>query len=645
MSLNSRCACAVLLVLSLSSYAQNQKYAGPQPVPLPPAIAEPLDIPYPGTITLDVDVTDTARHIVHVHETVPVAKPGDLVLLLPKWLPGHHSPTGPISKIAGVTFTAHGKSLRWVRDQVEVFAFHVDVPPDTKSVDVDFQYLSPIRKAEGRMEISDQIVDLEWTSTLLYPAGYFSRQIQVTPSVEIPSGWKFATALETEVQRGNKVRFKSTTLNTLVDSPLYAGQNYNRIDLSTDVNNRVYLNLFGDKPADVVLSPEQIELHKRIVLEAQKAFGSHHYDHYDFLFLLSDKVGDIGLEHHQSSEDGETANYYTDWAAGVARRDLLAHEYTHSWNGKFRRPADLWTPNFNVPMRDDLLWVYEGMTEYYGQVLTARAGLRTPSQARDLMAREAANFDVSPGRNWRPVVDTTNEPTISHRTPVSWVTWQRPEDYYTEGMLVWLDADTRIREMSHGARSLDDFAKLFFGIDNGSYVTRTYTFEDVVAALNQVQPFDWATFLRKHIYDIAPETPKDGFARGGYKLVYTDTPPDWQRATEVSAVPTSFGLSLGFSVSNDGTIGKIWWESPAFKAGITADMQVIAVNGTAFSVPALRTALVAIEKTSEPLHLLVKKGDKVSTVEINYHGGLRYPSLERLPNTTPYLDEIIAPSK
>src|SRR6187402_1289294 len=520
MSLNSRCACAVLFFLSFSSYAQNQKYAGPQPVPLPPAIAEPLDIPYPGMITLDVNATDIARHIVRVHETVPVAKPGDLVLLLPKWLPGAHSPTGQISRIAGVTFTAHGKQLRWVRDQVEVFAFHVDVPPDAKSVDVDFQYLSPIRKAEGRMEISDQIVDLQWISTLLYPAGYFSRQIHVTPSVEIPSGWKFATALEPDVQRGNRVRFKSTTLNTLVDSPLYAGLNYNRIDLSTDAKNRVYLNLFGDKPADVILSPEQIELHKRIVLEAQKAYGSHHYDHYDFLFLLSDKVGGIGLEHHQSSEDGAPANYYTDWAAGVARRDLLAHEYTHSWNGKFRRPADLWTPNFNVPMRDDLLWVYEGMTQYYGNVLTARAGLRTPSQFRDGLAMVAANYERNrEGFQWRTLEDTTNDPTVARRSPLPYRSWQMSEDYYSGGQMMWLDVDAKLRSLTHDKSSLDDFARAFFGVENGSYVPKTYTFDDVVAALNGVVKFDWASFLKDRAYTVNPPL-QDGLAAAGWKLVY-----------------------------------------------------------------------------------------------------------------------------
>lgn len=632
--------CAVLAAIPLSA----QTGYLPQPVPMPPPIVEPVDKPYLGDIHLDVDATDLGRHILQVHENIPVAE-GELTLLYPQWIPGHHSPTGPISKMAGLVVTANGKRLAWVRDQINVYAYHVTIPAGVKNVDVTFQYLSPVRKGEGRIAISDAIIDLQWDMTLLYPAGYFSRRITFVPSVKLPEGWKYATALETASQKGSVVRFKPTTLNTLVDSPLYAGSHYNRVDLSTSAENKVYLDLFGDKDADVAMTPEQIALHKNLAVQAQKLYASHHYDHYDFLFLLSDKVGGIGLEHHQSSEDGTKADYYTAWNTTVAGRDLLAHEYTHSWNGKFRRPADLWTPNFNVPMRDDLLWVYEGMTQYWGNVLTARAGMRTPEQARDLLARTAAGFDIQPGRTWRPLVDTTNQPTISQRSPVSWVTWQRPEDYYTEGMLIWLDADTLIREKSENKKSLDDFCKLFFGIDNGSYVTHTYTLQDVIDTLNQVQPYDWATFLKTRVYDLAPNTPKDGFTRGGYKIVYTDKQPEWVKAAEKPTLPVSFSTSLGFTVGADGVVGEIWWDSLAFKSGITPDMQIIAINGNSFSIATLRKQIVAAEKSKDPIQLLVKSNDKVTTINVDYHGGLRYPSLERIPNTPAYLDDILAPVK
>jgi predicted metalloprotease with PDZ domain len=355
-------------------------------------------------------------------------------------------------------------------------------------------------------------------------------------------------------------------------------------------------------------------------------------------------VSGKGLEHHQSSEDGTRGNYFTDWSAGIGARALLGHEYTHSWNGKFRRPADLWTANFNVPMQDDLLWVYEGLTDYWGNVLTARSGLRTAEQTRDTFAQIAANFDISPGRTWRPLVDTTNQPIISERAPEIWQSWQRGYDYYPEGDLIWLDADTKIRELSGGSKSLDDFAKLFYGVDNGSFVTKTYTLDDVVAALNTVQPFDWAGFLRTRVYELAPQTPVNGITQGGYRLVYNDTEPDFVKHQD-GARGTSFATSLGFSVSSEGNIEGVWWDSLAFKAGITPDMQLQAVNDKKFSVATLREAIVAAEKNNEPIKLLLKRDDQFQSVSLNYHGGLRYPHLERVEGTPARLDDILAASK
>lgn len=631
-----------VLSFALTSIAYSQQQAGPQPVPLPPPIQAPVDTPYPGTIGLAVNVGDVMHRVIDVHETIPV-QPGELTLLYPQWLPGNHSPTGPVSELAGLDVTANGKRIPWLRDRVNVYAFHIDVPAGVRTLDVNFQYLAPIREKDGRISFSSNILDLAWNAVVLYPAGHFSRSINLAPSIRLPEGWHFASALEVRSQNGALVQFKETPLNTLVDSPLYAGINFKREDLSTDAGNRVFLDVFADSPNDLAITPEELKLHRNLVQQAAKLFGSHHYDHYDFLFSLSETVGGMGLEHHQSSEDGTKANYFTDWAAGVAGRDLLAHEYTHSWNGKFRRPADLWTPNFNVPMQDDLLWVYEGMTEYFGYVLTARSGLRTPAETRDLIAGIAADFDVSPGRTWRPLIDTTNQPIISERRPVSWVSWQRPEDYYMEGLLIWLDADTRIRELSGGKKSLDDFARLFFGMDNGSYITRAYTFNDLVAALNAVQPYDWTSFLRARVYELAPHTPEDGITRGGYRLTYSDTPPDWLKHTERADSYVSFATSLGFSVKADGELGNVWWDSPAFKAGMTPDMHVTAVNGKTFNLDVLRDAIGDGEKNTSPIKLLVKRGNEFRTVEINYHGGLRYPKLSRVEATPDRLDEILAP--
>ncbi len=635
------CVFAAVAALTASGFAQGS--AGPEPVPMPPPIAAPVDTPYPGTIALTVNLTNTVDRVVTVHETIPV-RAGELTLLYPQWLPGAHSPRGPIDAVAGLYVKADGKTIPWVRDPVNVYAFHIDVPRGVTSIDVDFDYLSAIQPQVGRIEISSQLADLAWNAVVLYPAGHFSRDIHFQANIVLPSGWKYATALETASQDGDTVHFKETTLNTLVDSPLYGGANFKRVDLSTGPDNPVFLDVFADEAKDLEITPEELQAHKNLAIQAQKLFASHHYDHYDFLFSLSDVIGGNGLEHHQSSEDGTRANYFTDWAAGARGCDLLGHEYTHSWNGKFRRPADLWTPNFNVPMRDDLLWVYEGLTQYWGLVLTARSGLVTAEQARDDLASVAAGFEASKGREWRPLVDTTNQPTVSQRRPVSWVSWQRAEDYYTEGQLIWLDADTKIRELSDGKKSLDDFAKLFFGVNNGSYVTDTYTFEDIVAALNQVQPYDWKTFLQERVYELHPEVPEDGFARGGYKLVYNDTPRVGERrAAENPRFGTSFATSVGFNVMTDGSLGGVSWDGVAFKAGIVPGMQLLAVDGEVYTADKLRDAIKKAEKGTDPITLLVKDRDQIKSVALDYHGGLRVPHLERVEGTPDRLDDILKP--
>lgn len=641
--------------VALASAAFAQKQPLPEPTPYPPAIAAPVDKPYVGPIKLSVDLSNNADRVANVHEDIPVEKGAkEMVLLYPQWIPGNHSPTGPISKLGGIVTAVDGKRVQWVRDRVNVYAFHIPLTPGAQTVGLDFQYLSPVKHSEGRIEISNEIADLAWNEVVMYPAGYFARDVPFDVTLKLPDGWKYATALETASANGSMVTFQTVMLNNLVDSPLYGGVNYKRIDLSPTPTDKVYLDAFADKPEDLEVTPDELAKHKQLTLEADKLYGSHHYDHYDFLLLLSDKVGGVGLEHHQSSEDGHGRNYFTDWEGGIGGRDLLGHEYTHSWDGKFRRPADLWTPNFNVPMRDDLLWVYEGMTQYWGNILTGRAGMRTPEETREMFALEASMFETSPGREWRPLIDTTNQPTVSQRSPVSWVSWQRPEDYYTEGMLIWLDADTKIRELTNNAKSLDDFAKLFFGPYNGSYITFTYHFEDVVKALNTVAPYDWDGFLKTRVYDLHPAVPEDGITRGGYKLVYSDTPIPWLAKAEAKNGYASFSTSLGFTIGSPrgggaggsgGTIGSVQWNSLAFKAGITPDMELVSVDGTAYSADVLRKAIVAAEKGSDPIVLQLLRGDRYTTVSLDYHGGLRYPSLQRVEGTPARLDDIIAPSK
>ncbi|MGH9808583.1 MAG: peptidase M61, partial [Terriglobia bacterium] len=410
----------------------------------------------------------------------------DFVLLYPQWLPGNHGPSGPIDKLAGLTIRAGATKLAWSRDPVNVYAFHVSVPAGVRALDIEFQFLSPVESKEGRVVMTAEMLNLQWNAVALYPAGYFARDILVQASVKLPPGWKYATALGTSAN-GATPAFGPVPFNTLVDSPMFAGRYFSRLDLDPGAKVAVHLDMFADQPDELILSPAQLQAHRNLVTQANKAFGSHHYDHYDFLFAMSDRMSGIGLEHHRSSEDGTTANYFKEWDKRASSRDLLSHEFTHSWNGKFRRPADLWTPNFNVPMRDSLLWVYEGQTQYWGSVLAARSGLWTKQQALDALTLDADTYAMRrPGRVWRPLEDTTEDPITTMRRPIPWRSWERSEDYYGEGELIWLDADTLIRQLSGRKKSLDDFAHVFFGVNDGSYVTLSYTFDDVVRALNSV---------------------------------------------------------------------------------------------------------------------------------------------------------------
>jgi predicted metalloprotease with PDZ domain len=632
---------AVSIVLTTGTRAQTSP--GPQPAPMPPPIVAPADTPYFGTISLLVDFTNLTDRVMQVHETIPV-KGREITLLYPQWLPGNHAPSNQVAAMAGLVVTANGKNIPWMRDPVNMYAFHVGLPQGATTLDVAFQYLAPLDPKQSR--ISAKFADLTWNSVVLYPAGYFTRDMKIEAALRLPEGWKFASALEVKSQSGSQVQFKQTTVNTLVDSPLYAGLNFKRLDLSTGPDNRVYLDVFAEKPGDLEISPEALQYHKNLVIEEQKLFNSHHYDHYDFLFSVSDIVSGKGLEHHQSSEDGSPANYFTNWDANVAARALLPHEYTHSWNGKFRRPADLWTPNFNVPMRNSLLWVYEGLTDYYGEVLTARSGMRTPEQERDEFADTAAYFEISPGRTWRSLEDTTSQPIVSSHGayPEPWPSWQRSYDYYPESDLIWLDADTKIRELSGGSKSLDDFAKLFFGIENGSYTTVTYTLDDLVKALNTVQPYDWAEFFHSRVYEVNPKVPENGFTQGGYRLVYNDHEPEWMKKAD-SSRPTSFATSLGFSIKPDGGLTSVWWDSPAFKTGITPDMQLQAVNDVKYTVAGLKEVVLSAEHSKEPIKLLLKRGDDFVTVSLDYHGGMRYAHLEKVEGSPDRLDMILAPAK
>src|SRR5215475_5471465 len=615
------------------------------PLPLPPEIAAPKDVPFAGTIRLAVDATDVTRHIFRVKESIPVQS-GSLTLLYPKWHPGTHSPAGRIDALAGLVIQANGRRVEWVRDTVDIYAFHVNVPAGATSLDLEFQFLSAGDGNEGRIVTTPEMLNLQWISVVLYPAGHFVRQITLEPSLTLPDGWQFATALEAQSGGGSFATFRPVSLETLVDSPVFAGRYVKRVELDASVPAPVRLNVFADRPDLLEAKPEHLDAHRALVTQAYKLFNSHHYDRYDFLLALTDRMGGIGLEHHRSSENVEPPTYFTEWDKNTDTRTLLPHEYAHSWNGKFRRPADLLTANYNVPMRDSLLWLYEGQTQYWGQVLTARAGLWSKEQALDALADVAAVYGHRAGREWKSLQDTTNDPIIAGRRPIPWRSWQRSEDYYSEGELVWLDVDTLIRERSGEQKSLDDFASVFFSVDNAKWMSsEPYTFDDVVNTLNALQPYDWANFLRTRLESHDSEAPLDGIARGGYRLVYSDTPSDYSKKREARRKLTDFTFSLGYVVGRENKLTDVQWGGPAYAAGLTVGTQIIAVDGLAYDGDRLRDVVKAAKTSHAPIELLVKNGDRYSTVRIDYHDGLRYPRLERDASAPARLDQILEPRK
>jgi len=616
---------------------------------MPPAVATPRDVAYPaGTLKLEVDATDVERRIFNIRQSIPiVAGGGQMTLLYPQWVPGGHSPRNALFDMAGLVVKANGKVIPWTRDPVQVFAFHVTPPADARTLEIEFQYLSPTAADQGRVVMTPEMLNAQWLNLAFYPAGYFTRRINIDASIKLPDGWGYGTALETDKTEAGWTRFKTVDFDTLMDSPMFAGRYFKRYELDTSGKSPVRLNIVADRPELLVSTPEQIEQHRELVRQADKLYGARHYNHYDFLLALTERMGGIGLEHHRSSENGTDPEYFTEWSKNAPSRNLLPHEYNHSWDGKYRRPADLWTPNFNTPMRDSLLWVYEGQDQYWGYVLGARSGLVTRQQTLDALAMTAATYSEGrPGREWRSVEDTTNDPIIAGRRPIPWTSWQRSEDYYSEGQLIWLDADTLIREKTGGKKSLDDFGRAFFGVNDGDWKQPlTYTFEDVVKTLNTVLPYDWAAFLDTRARKVAPAYPLDGLARGGYRLVYVEKPTEYWNDNEANRKIVDLTYSLGLVLNREATITGVLWGGPGFKSGLTVGDKILAVNGIAYDTGRLKEAITAAKGGKDPITLIVKDGDHFKVVDLKYNGGLRYPRLERIEGKPDLLSKIYEPLK
>jgi predicted metalloprotease with PDZ domain len=595
-------------------------------------------------VTIAVDATEAPRKIFHAHLVVP-ASPGPLTLFYPKWIPGEHGPTGPITDLAGLRFQAGGKPLAWARDPVDMYAFHCDLPQGADAVQVDLDYLSPAPEEgfSGGASATEELAILSWNQLLLYPKGVDPANLSYAASLRLPQGWKYGTALPVSRDSGGLVEFSAVSLETLIDSPVLAGAHFRTIPLSTDEPG-CEIDIAADGEAALDMRPEQIESYKQLVTEAGTLFGARHYRHYRFLLTLSDHTAHFGLEHHESSDDRVGERALLDPNRGKLMTGLLPHEYVHSWNGKYRRPAGLATPDYQEPMQGELLWVYEGLTSYLGYVLTGRCGLLAPEESREGLALDAADMDHRVGREWRPLQDTAVAAQLLYGAAPQWAYWRRGTDFYREGLLVWLEADARIRQQTHGARSLDDFCRRFHGAPSGAPMVKTYTFDDIVATLNDVAPYDWRGFLRTRLEATGEHAPLGGVEACGWKLGYGDSLPSLLRARETVDEVVDLSCSVGLRLKEDGTILDVVPGLAAAKAGVGPGMKVVAVDGRKFKRRVAREAIRAARSAPAPLDLLVENGEYFKHFAVDYHGGERYPRLERDASRPDLLEAILKPA-
>ncbi|MBV8049604.1 MAG: M61 family metallopeptidase [Acidobacteriaceae bacterium] len=595
------------------------------------------------TITVLVDANDAPRKMFHAHLTIP-ASPGELTLYYPKWIPGEHGPTGPVQELAGLHFTGNGQLLKWRRDLVDGWTFHVEVPQGVARVDAALDYMSPTGREgiyTGGQSATDKMTVVSWNTLVLYPAGWTSDELTYQATLRLPSGWKSGTALPITSQSGAETQFKPVSLTTLVDSPVIAGEYLKVVPLAENPHQE--MDIAADSAGALAVSAEVLTPYKNLTDQALKLFGAQHFRDYHFLYSLSDHVAHFGLEHHESNDSRVGERYLVDPELRLLEAGLLPHEYVHSWNGKYRRPADLATANYEDPMKDDLLWVYEGLTSYLGDVLSARAGLRTPEQLRDSVALIAAQLDHTPGRSWRNLQDTADGVPAMQGALGEWESWRRDLDYYDEDVLNWLWVDTIIRQQTNGKKSMDDFCHLFEGPPSGPPEVKTYTFDDVMNALNQVAPYDWAGFWSVRLANHGPGAPLGGIEGSGWKLVYDENRSELLRITEHEHEEVNAGYSVGLLLKEDGRIVDTIEGLPAAQAGIGPGMKLIAVNGRRFSGDVLRDALKAGKSSSEPLQLLIENTEYYKSYSLNYHGGEKYPHLVRDESKPDMLSEIIRP--
>ncbi len=596
---------------------------------------------------IDVDLRDAARYVFHAQISLPV-KAGPMTLVYPKWIPGDHSPIGPIFDLTGLKIAADGKEVAWRRDDVDMFAFHLDVPSGAKRIEIKLDYLTPAETTGTREHPAStaQLAVLNWYVVTLYPQGTRPDELTYVASLRLPAGWKYGTALPVAKESAGEIDFAPASLTTLIDSPVITGEFFRDIDLSPGQKTQHTLHIAADGPAALDVSASEVQHQRQLISEDWALFGARHYRRYDFLLALSDHMPPDGVEHHESSDNRTPEGLFLDPDIRETQMDLLPHEYTHSWNGKYRRPAGLATPDYQAPMKGDLLWVYEGLTQYYGQVLTARAGFWTPERFRESLAATAAYLNDRPGRAWRDLQDTAIAAQLLYSGPPAGSSWRRGVDYYDESTLIWLEADMIIRRESKGKKSLDDFCRKFYGGENTGPQLVTYTFEDVVAGMNEVAAYDWRAFFEQRLKSHGPGAPLGGIEASGWKVVFSEVTNEHQRAEEAADFIVDAQFSLGLEVHapggpDGGQVLDVIPGSPAERAGLAPGMLLVAVNGRKWSPDILRDAIRRAKDSKEPIELLAANGEYFRNYHVDYHGGERYPHLEVISGKADVLTEIL----
>jgi predicted metalloprotease with PDZ domain len=596
-------------------------------------------------VELAVDASEAPRGLIHARLTVP-AKPGPLTLYFPKWIPGTHGPTGPIGSLAGLRLKAAGKDVPWHRDEEDMYAFHCEVPEGAAAVDVELDHAGGGRG--GRGASSDKVVVIRWNEMLLYPAGRPIQSLPFRASLRLPEGWKSGTALPSEGTEGATTRYQTVPLETLVDSPVIAGAYFRTIELGTGGGDgpRHYIHLACDSPGGLEMPADIKAKYERLVAEAGALFGSRHYRSYHFLVALGDQIGYGGLEHHESSDNGLPEKGMVDAQINKAAGDLLPHEFVHSWNGKYRRPAGLVKPDYQAAERTRLVWIYEGLTHYLGKVLAARSGIWTPEEFRDNFAVAAQAQRGMRGRAWRPLEDTAVAAPLNMVSfGGGWPGWRRGADYYDEGALLWLEADTLIRQQTNGAKSLDDFCRLFYGGSGGRPEVKPYEQADVMAALNEVCPYDWKGFWDRRLTLTADDVPLAGIEQGGWKLGYGPKPSALESAADKFRKQINLSGSLGLVLTQEGGVSDVMKAGPADRAGVAPGMKLLAINGRKWNPERLNEAVASAKEGGPALELLMENGEYLRTHRLDYHGGARFARLERAEGKPDLLAEIGKPLK